>query len=340
MKALRLFFFFIISVAIVMAALSMLMPVSQTVERTITVNAPASLIYQQLVKLENFNKYSVWGQGDPSAKYTLTGKDGTVGAASSWTGDPEISGDGKIEITGLEANKKVNHRLIFTQPKKGSAESSFILNEINGTTSVTWHFELATPRPWNIFNLFYSLDKKMGKDFDEGLSLLKTGIEKMNGTETKETFAVEEMNFPATSFAIVRQKVKWPDLLPFFAEHLPLVAQEANNAGVTPGTASGLIYEWDEKNQLADIAAAVPVPADTKISSPIVLVVNLPASKAISVTYKGAYDKSPAVYASLKKYMADNKLKENSPSIEQYLIGPANEKDTAKWLTKVLYLVE
>jgi effector-binding domain-containing protein len=340
MKGLRLLFFFLLSLLIITAALSMLMPTSQTVERTVTVNAPASVIYQQLIKLENFKKYSVWSQRDPSAKYILTGKDGAVGAATSWTGDPEISGDGKIEITGLEENKKVNHKLNFTKPKKGSAESSFTLSELNGTTSVTWHFELATPRPWNIFNLFYSLDRKTGKDFDEGLALLKSSIEKMNGTETKETFAVETMNFPATTFAAVRQQVKWPDLLSFFAEHLPIVTQEATNAGATPGTASGLIYEWDVKNQQADIAAAVPVDAGVTINSPIVKAIDIPASKAIFATYTGTYDKSPAVYASLKKYMAENNLKEKSPSIEQYIAGPANEKDMAKWVTKVVFLVE
>ena len=36
---------------------------------------------------------------------------------------------------------------------------------------------MATPRPWNIFNLFYSLDKQMGKDFEDGLTALKNIIE-------------------------------------------------------------------------------------------------------------------------------------------------------------------
>jgi hypothetical protein len=36
---------------------------------------------------------------------------------------------------------------------------------------------MATPRPWNIFNLLYSLDEEMGKDFDDGLSALKVLIE-------------------------------------------------------------------------------------------------------------------------------------------------------------------
>ena len=137
-----------------------------------------AIIYNQLVKLENFNKFSVWSQQDSTAVYTLSGTDGTVGANTSWKGSPEISGEGKIEITALEPNRKVYTNFSFTQPKKGNAESVFLLNETNkATTTVTWTFNMATPRPWNIFNLLYSLDKQMGKDFEDGLKAMKTMIE-------------------------------------------------------------------------------------------------------------------------------------------------------------------
>jgi effector-binding domain-containing protein len=318
----------------------MLMPVQQKIERSVTINAPAAIIYQQLIKLKNFNTYSVWSQQDSAVKYTMNGTDGTVGASTSWVGDPDISGNGKIEIVSLEENKTIKHKLHFTQPKKGNAESAFTLKETNGVTTVTWNFDLDTPRPWNIFNLFYSLDKKMGKDFEESLSMLKTVIEKTNGTTATKTYDVQLMNFPATTFAMVRQRVKWMDLSSFFAEHLPIVYQEAQNANATPGTASGLIYEWNEKYQEADIAAAVPVAAGTTINSPIVQATDIPASKAVFVNYTGAYDKIFDAYNSIRKYISDNKLKEKIPSIEQYISGPANEKDTAKWLTKIVFLVE
>lgn len=341
MKTARLFFFFLLALLVVTAVLSMLMPTSQKVERSITIRASASVIYQQLIKLENFNNYAVWSQSDTSAKYTMTGTDGTVGAALSWTGNPEISGDGKIVLASLEENKKVGHQLRFTRPKKGSAGSVFTLTETSsGSTVVTWNFQLATPRPWNIFNLFYSLDKKMGKDFEEGLSLMKKAIEATTGTADTKTYDVQPMNFPATTFAIIRQQVKWTDLLSFFSEHLPIVYQEAQNAGASPGTAAGLIYGWDEKAQQADIAAAVPVAAGTSINSPIVQSVNIPASKAVFVNFYGAYDKLPGAYSSIRQYLSDNKLKEKLPSVEQYIAGPSNEKDTAKWFTKIVLLVE
>lgn len=178
MKLGRLLLFFLLAVIITTAALSFMLPTSQKIERSIVINAPAAIIYNQLIKLENFNKFSVWSQQDSTAVYTLSGTDGTVGANSSWKGSPEISGEGKIEITALEPNRKVIHKLQFSQPKKANAESVFSLNETNkATTTVTWTFNMATPRPWNIFNLLFSLDKEKGKDFEDGLKAMKTMIE-------------------------------------------------------------------------------------------------------------------------------------------------------------------
>jgi hypothetical protein len=181
MKFGRLLLFFLLAVIVTTAVLSFMLPTSQKIERSVVLNAPATIIYGQLIKLENFNKFSVWSQQDSTAVYTLSGTDGTVGACSSWKGSPEISGEGKIEITALEPNRKVIHKLQFSQPRKGKAESVFSLNETNkATTTVTWTFNMATPRPWNIFNLLFSLDKEMGKDFEDGLKAMKTMIELSN----------------------------------------------------------------------------------------------------------------------------------------------------------------
>ncbi len=155
------------------------MATSQRVEKSITINAPAAVIFEQLVKLENFNKWSVWNREDSSIQHTLTVTDGTVGATTSWKGHLEISGEGKMEITSIEKDKKVAHTINFIKPGKNKAESVLLLNETDrGITTVTWQFTMATPRPWNIFNLFYNMDKERGKDFDDGLTLLKKLIEK------------------------------------------------------------------------------------------------------------------------------------------------------------------
>lgn len=186
MKAGRLFLFFILSVLIITAVLSFTMSTYQKVERSVVINNTAAVIYGQLIKLEHFHRFSVWSQQDSSAVYTFSGTDGTIGASSSWKGSPEISGEGSITIAGLEPNRKVTHNLQFTRPRKGKATSVFSLLETNkASTTVTWTFQLATPRPWNIFNLFYSMEKELGKDFEDGLALLKASLEQVPADSTQ-----------------------------------------------------------------------------------------------------------------------------------------------------------
>lgn len=340
MKMMRLLFFFILAVIVVTAALSFLLPTSQKIERSEVINAPAKTIYQQLVKLENFNKFSVWSQQDSAAVYTINGTDGTVGAFSSWTGSPEISGEGKIEITALEQDRKVEHKLHFTQPKEGNASSVFTLNENNGLTTVTWSFEMATPRPWNIFNLFYSMDKQMGKDFELGLAALKSTIEQLAGTAGNNHYEVLTMDFPSTTFAVIRQQVKWSDIYSFQLQHLPIIRSEAIKANASPGTASSLFYNWDEKNQLTDMAAALPVIKGAVLNNSLVKIENIPTGKAVYVNHYGSYEKAINAFNSIHAYLDKHKLKQKFPIIQQYITGPASEKDTAKWLTKIVFLVE
>lgn len=340
MKTMRLLFFFILAVIVVTAALSFLLPTSQKIERSEVINAPAKTIYQQLVKLENFNKFSVWSQQDSAAVYTINGTDGTIGAYSSWTGSPEISGEGKIEITALEQDRKVEHKLHFTQPKEGSASSVFTLNENNGLTTVTWSFEMATPRPWNIFNLFYSMDKQMGKDFEQGLAALKSTIEHLAGTAENNNYEVLTMDFPSTTFAVIRQQVKWSDIYSFQLQHLPIIRSEAIKANASPGTASSLFYNWDEKNQLTDMAAALPVIKGAELNNSLVKIENIPTGKTVYVNHYGSYEKAINAFNSIHAYLDKHKLKQKFPIIQQYITGPASEKDTAKWLTKIVFLVE
>lgn len=148
------------------------------------------------------------------------------------------------------------------------------------------------------------------------------------------------MDFPATSFAIIRQEVKWTDITSFFGQHIRILYEEAGKNKVNAGAATGLYYVWDEKNQQTDMAAAVPVPAGTRIQNNIIRIGNINSSKAVYVNYPGAYDKIADAHNSLDRYIADKKLTQKFPVIEQYISGPFNEKDTAKWLTKVVYLVE
>jgi effector-binding domain-containing protein len=68
--------------------------------------------------------------------------------------------------------------------------------------------------------------------------------------------------------------------------------------------------------------------------------VDLPASKAVFVDHYGPYDKLRDSYAGLENYLTANKLTKKLPIIEQYITDPGIEKDTSKWLTKIIFLIK
>jgi effector-binding domain-containing protein/uncharacterized protein YndB with AHSA1/START domain len=313
MKLWRTLLVFLAFFVVAWGIMSLVVPTKQKVERTVTIHASASEVYAKLSNVDELEKWWVWKRADSSAD---------------------------VELSEQEPGKRIVYKIHFLKPKEREAKSTFLIAESNGLTSVTWNFEMFVPRPWNVFNLFSSLDKEKGKDFDEGLAALKKLTDHNGVDTTRREFEVERIDFPATSFAMIRQVVKWSDMSSFFQQHIPLLYQETTSKNIVAGTASGLFFEWNEKDQNADMAAAVPVPAGTKIESDIITVTDIPASKALYVNYKGTYDRMQDAYESIRQYMKENELKQKGPSIEQYTTGPLMEKDSTRWVTKIVFLIE
>lgn len=91
-KQLAILLLVVIAIALILV---LVLPVKQKTERSITINAPVTEVYNYLLKLENFNKWSVWSRNDSTIKNTITGTDGTPGAVNTWIGDAALSGEGK-----------------------------------------------------------------------------------------------------------------------------------------------------------------------------------------------------------------------------------------------------
>jgi hypothetical protein len=336
MKLLRLTGILLLVVAGITLALSLILPARQTIDRTISIKAPASVVYKYISRLEHFNNWAVWGRNDSTVTYERSGEDGAVGAVSSWSGDPVLSGTGKIELTALEENKQVTQKIHFLSPRDGMANSVLSLEENKGVTTVRWHFEMLTPRPWNVFNLFYKMEKEMGKDFEEGLLNLKTEVEKAEGKTTRR-FEVTPVNYPATTYAIVRQEIRSEDIGTYLDKHWNMLGDPKESKG--PLTA--LYFGWyDESSSKIDVAAAVPVNPGDKWEGSVISEFKVPASKAIYVDVsRGKSDFSDA-FASLAEYLRKENLKRKLPQIEQYIVNPYNEPDPSRHQIRIIYLVE
>ena len=162
-----------------LAVLAFVAPTGYKVERSVTINKPKAEVFAYVRNLKNQNQWGPWYKKDPSIKIETRGTDGTPGFVTSWNSTNKEVGEGEQEIKKITEGERVDTELRFKRPFESKSDA-YIITEAAGDTQtkVKWGFTGAMPRPMNIMLLMMDMDKEVGKDFDDGLSTLKTILEK------------------------------------------------------------------------------------------------------------------------------------------------------------------
>lgn len=153
---------------------SFFIPNEYSVERSVNINAEPSEIYPYVVDLKEWQKWGVWFKRDPNMKLDYSGPDRAIGMRSEWISETE--GNGEMEITQLEHNKRVLYRLYFPEFDMGSLGVVEIEPTVDGSM-VTWRDEGTVDN--NPINKYFALmiDGMVGPDFEMGLENLKVLVE-------------------------------------------------------------------------------------------------------------------------------------------------------------------
>ena len=152
-------------------------PDTFSVQRSTTIKAPPEKIFAVLNDFHRWTDWSPWEKLDPSMKRTLGGSASGKGATYAWEGNSK-AGAGRMEIVESAPPGKVGIQLDFIKPFEGHNVAEFTLTPQGDTTQVAWVMRGPTPFVSKLMQVFVSLDKVIGKDFEEGLTNLKTLTEK------------------------------------------------------------------------------------------------------------------------------------------------------------------
>lgn len=157
--------------------LAIIAPKSYHVYRSVEVNRPRSEMFHYLKFLKNQEDWSPWSTKDPDMLKTYSGKDGTVGFISAWSGNKDV-GVGEQEIINILEGERIDMQLRFFKPWRAKSNAYLKLNESSGNkTRVTWGYTGNHKFPIDIIMLFMSMDKMVGKDFEKGLAKLRRVLE-------------------------------------------------------------------------------------------------------------------------------------------------------------------
>ena len=94
------------------AGIGLLLPGKSHVERQTTIEAPATVVFDQINELKNWVNWSPWYQLDPKATWVYSAPSTAgVGAWYTWEGDKKTVGSGKMTILEADSLKKLHCKM-------------------------------------------------------------------------------------------------------------------------------------------------------------------------------------------------------------------------------------
>jgi hypothetical protein len=162
----------VIIVALVVVGIALTKPTTFKVERQTVVSAPPSAIFPNLEDFRRFGAWSPWEKLDPNLKRTFSGPPKGIGSSYAWSGNDAV-GEGKMTITDVRPNERVEVKLEFLKPMESTNTTVWALEPTESGTRVTWTMEGPNSFAGRVFSVFADLDAMVGKDFETGLANLK-----------------------------------------------------------------------------------------------------------------------------------------------------------------------
>lgn len=338
MKILKFLLYLILGLGVLWVALGLFAQKNYHIERSIEIDAPQALVYEQVQYFKNFEDWSPWSALDFKMKTSIEGTDGTVGAAYKWAGDKNV-GTGQFTLAAL-APERIELEVLFAEPYESKAPSYFTFRENDGKTTVTWAFDMHIAFPWNGLAIFTDIDAGIGPDYARGLENLKRICEAIAHKKYRGYEVAVEEEMPEHYYVGIRKTVAFPDMQQFFATTFSKAMEQVQKSGADmAGYPSGLFWSYDDSTGTADMAAAIPVAVNQKFGGGL-QVFPVGGKQALIIEHFGAYEKTGEAHYALDDYMAEKGLQSIPPVIEEYVTDPGQEPDTAKWLTRIIYFVE
>lgn len=183
MNFLKKAFFAIVILIVVALGIGFLLPSAYKVERSIVIQAPVELIFEQVNDLKKNEAWSPWK--DPTMKITYSENTVGMGAVSNW--ESKDMGNGSQTIEESVPNTSIRTYLDFKEMGHAYAHWSFVQEGegVKVTQGMTGDQGMNPVKRY--FGLM--IDKMIGPQFEKGLASLKQVSETLAAAQKAEAEA-------------------------------------------------------------------------------------------------------------------------------------------------------
>lgn len=161
---------------IVLVVIVAVQPSEFRVARTVTIAAPAPVVFAQVNDFRKWDAWNPWAKIDPAIKQGYEGAPAGNGAVYTWAGNNEV-GEGRMTITDSRPNELIRIQMEFLKPFQGRSTAEFTFKPEGDRTAVTWSMAGEHNFIAKAMHLVMNLDRMIGANFDKGLAQMKSVAE-------------------------------------------------------------------------------------------------------------------------------------------------------------------
>lgn len=334
MKAIKYVLFLLLILVIGLSIYVAVQPNSFEVTRTKTINAPQSVIYNNVIDFKNWESWSSWVEEKPATIITLGEKTNGIGGSYTWKDEDGI---GSMTTIDTKPTKNISQEMQFGEFPKSDIEWNFEPNA-DGSTEVTWTITgKDLPFKFKMFSAFMGgMEKQIGPHFERGLVLLDSVIQ----AEMKVySIKVEDITQHSGGYYLYNtMSCKFSDFEKNMKTMLPKVGAYAMTHNVTMAGPPFILYhKWDEENNAVMFSTCVPTNSKVTTDEADILTGKLESFRAVKTVLKGNYSNLKEAWETTMAYIADNNLEmvAGGSMLETYLTDPMSELNPAKWVTEI-----
>ncbi|MBI9069055.1 MAG: SRPBCC family protein [Salinivirgaceae bacterium] len=328
MKALKTIFI-ISGILILIVLAGYFFPSKISLERSLTIDAPVEMIYDQVDNLHLWEKWSPWHKIDSNMKITYNNSGIGKEASYTWKSDHKSVGNGTLTITDAKPFEFIDTEMDFGEQGKGSARFKFEESE-NGII-VTWnmHSDIGNNPLMRWMGL---LMKKSIKDaYDRGLADIDAECQYL---KKQDWFYVSVKNMPSMKYYGIMDELTIAEIPTKMGEYFTKLYTEGGKKGIEiEGAPFALYYTWGETIKME---CAVPV-YNNSINLKGIAAKVLPEQKFAIIEHIGSYENSEKPHIFMDEWLTKNKYKVAGPIMEIYKKGPMVEQDPNNYVTYIMY---
>jgi len=331
MKALKYILLLLLILVIGFSIYIAVQPNSFEVERSRTMKAPISMVYDNIIDFKNWKAWSSWVEADPEMKITLPEKTQGVGGSYSWE---DKDGIGTMKTLAATPSTSITQEMQFADFPPSSISWNLKPNA-DGTTEVTWNIKGENlPFVFKMFSLMMGgMESQIGPHYERSLekldSVLATDMERftidINGiTEYGGGFYLYKTTNANSSNISAKMGQNFGAIMQFMGQ------QGLKQSGM-PLTVYNEMSENVIMSNGIPVKERIEIPSNSDISMGF-----MPKMKVLKTTLTGNYTNLPKAWEATMAHLKKNglELSEVKP-FEIYTTDPGHYPNPADWKTEI-----